>query len=113
MLYNDRTGQVKFIDVHRSRLGDYLQDVSVFLLSMERRPDLSAAIREDVAQVNAMVEGFAREFASEHADAAFERRLALSLARSCITSVRVVIEPTHAAALLRRGVSLLRQAAQP
>jgi len=113
VLYNDRTGQVKFIDVHRSRLGDYLQDISVFLLSMVRRPDLSATRRDDIARVNQMVEEFAREFATERADAAFEPRFALSLARSCITSVRVVIEAGHAAALLRRGVRLLRQAAQP
>lgn len=85
----------------------------MFLLSMVRRPDLSATLRDDIARVNQMVEEFAREFATERADAAFEPRLALSLARSCITSVRVVIEAVHAAALLRRGVRLLRQAAQP
>jgi len=109
VLYSERTNQIKFIDVHRSRLGDYLQDVSVFMLSMDRRPDLSSAIREDVAAVNALVEAFAREFAAAYADTAFERRLLLSLARSCITSVRVVIDPGHAETLLRRGVALLRQ----
>ena len=46
VLYHEPTGQVKFIDVHRSRLGDYLQDISVFLLSMERRPDVSPGLRE-------------------------------------------------------------------
>ena len=112
VLYSDRTGQIKFIDVHRSRLGDYLQDVSVFLLSMDRRPDLAPAVREDVAAVNALVEGFARGFAVEHGDAAFERRLLLSLARSCITSVRVVTDPGHAEALLHRGVAVLQRAVE-
>ncbi len=110
VLYNERTGQIKFIDVHRSRLGDYLQDVSVFVLSMERRPDLAPAVREDVAAIDAAVERFAREFGAAHGDRAFERRLLLSIARSCVTSVRVVIDPDHAEGLLRRGVALLQQA---
>lgn len=107
VLYHGPTGRVKFIDVHRSRLGDYLQDVSVFLLSMERRPQAAGALHDDFAAINELVESFARRFAAEHGDAAFERRLNLALARSCITSSRVVADPAHAERLLRRGLGLL------
>lgn len=113
VLYHEPTGQVKFIDVHRSRLGDFLQDISVFVLSMERRPGLPAALRSDVAAINEQVEGFARRFAAEYGDNAFERRWHLSLARSSITSSRVVTDRTHAERLLRQGLSMLSLAAGP
>lgn len=113
VLYHERTGQVKFIDVHRSRLGDYLQDISVFLLSMERRPGIAGPVADDVAAINELVEGFARRFGAEHGDAAFERRLHLSLARSCITSCRVVADPAHSERLLRRGLGLLSRVTDP
>jgi len=113
VLYNEAAGQVKFIDVHRSRLGDYLQDVGVFLLSMERRPNLPGPLLADIGAVNRLVEDFARGFAAEIGDPAFERRLHLSLARSCITSCRVVADVAHAERLLRRGLSLLARAASP
>lgn len=113
VLYHAPTGQVKFIDVHRSRLGDYLQDIGVFLLSMERRPDASPGLREDFAAINELIESFARRFAAEHGDAAFQRRLDLSLSRSYITSSRVVADTAHAERLLRRGLCLLSLAVGP
>jgi phosphate transport system regulatory protein PhoU len=113
VLYHEPTGQVKFIDVHRSRLGDYLQDIGVFMLSMERRPGTAQALHDDFAAVNELVEGFARRFAAEHGDTAFERRLHLSLARSCITSCRVVADSAQSERLLRRGLSLLALVAAP
>ena len=113
VLYHEPTGQVKFIDVHRSRLGDYLQDIGVFVMSMERRPGQTPALLDDFAAINQVVEGFARRFAAEHGDAAFDRRLHLSLARSCITSCRVVADAAQAERLLRRGLSLLSLVADP
>lgn len=113
VLYREPTGQVKFIDVHRSRLGDYLQDVGVFLLSMDRRPGQTAELLGDFAAINQVVEGFARRFAAEHGDAAFDRRLHLSLARSCITSCRVVADAPQSEHLLRRGLSLLSLVTDP
>jgi phosphate transport system regulatory protein PhoU len=107
VLYNEGACQVKFIDVHRSRLGDYLQDIGVFLLSMERRADVPDPVRGDIAAANRAVEDYARGFAAELGDAAFDRRLNLSLARSCITSSRVVADTAHAEQLFRRGLALL------
>ena len=107
VIYNPDTNELKFIDVHRSQLGDYLQDIGVFLLSMTRRPDLTRAAEVDVEAINATIEEFAREFGGRRGDRELERRLKLSLARSCLTSLRVVIDPTLAARLLRRGMVLL------
>jgi len=107
VIYNPETNQLKFIDVHRSQLGDYLQDIGVFLLSMMRRPDLPKAVEADVEAVNTVVEDFARVFGWGRDDNGFERRLRLSLARSCLTSLRVVIDPAAAGRLLRRGMLLL------
>lgn len=113
VIYHEPTDQLKFIDVHRSHHGDYLQDVSVFLLSMQRRPGLSPAVQGDVQAVNEFVESFARAFAEQHGDRAFAQRLKISLARSCITSSRIVVDPLLAARLLRRGVDLLRELTDP
>ena len=107
VIYNVETEQIKFIDVHRSKPGDYAQDIGVFLLSMVRRPDLTAAAEADVHAVNEVVEDFARSFARRRNDLAFDRRLKLSLARSCLTSIRVIIDPSMAERLLRRGMTLL------
>lgn len=107
MIYNPETEQIKFIDVHRSKPGDYVQDVGVFLLSMVRRSDLGGPVEGDVQAINAAVEDFARSFARRRNDIAFDRRLKLSLARSCLTSIRIVIDPALAERLLRRGMTLL------
>jgi phosphate uptake regulator/aminoglycoside phosphotransferase (APT) family kinase protein len=107
VIYNPETEQIKFIDVHRSKPGDYLQDLGVFLLSMVRRPDLTGAIEADVQAVNGVVEEFARAFARRRKDLTFTRRLKLSLARSCLSSIRIVIDPAMAERLLRRGMTLL------
>jgi aminoglycoside phosphotransferase (APT) family kinase protein len=107
IVYNAEGEQIKFIDVHRSRPGDYVQDVGVFLLSMVRRPDLTPATEADVAAINEAVEEFARGFARRRGDSSFRRRLKLSLAHSCLTSMRVTIDPAKADRLLHRGVTLL------
>ena len=107
IVFNAESEQIKFIDVHRSRPGDYVQDVGVFLLSIVRRPDLTPAIEADMAVINEAVEEFARGFARRRGDRCFPRRLKLSLARSCLTSMRVTIDPTKAERLLHKGMTLL------
>jgi phosphate transport system regulatory protein PhoU len=107
VVYNAESEQIKFIDVHRSRPGDYVQDVGVFLLAVVRRPDLTPAMESDVAAINEAVEEFACGFARRRGDTSFSRRLKLSLARSCLTSMRVTIDPAKADQLLHRGMILL------
>lgn len=71
VIYNPEADQIKFIDEHRSQLGDYLQDIGVFLLSMVRRPDLTKALEADVEAINAVVEDFARAFGWGRGDHGF------------------------------------------
>ena len=113
VVYDQSADQIKFVDVHRSQHGDYLQDVSIFLVSMMRRTDLSEEARHDIAGVNALVADFARDFALEHGDDGFDDRLLISLARAHLTSARVVVEPAQAEALFRTGMELLAEVARP
>lgn len=106
-VYQEETGEIKFVDVHRSQPGDYLQDIGVFLVSMERRPELMGAARRDVEAVNFLMSQFARRFGEQHHDAVFERRLSLSLARAYITSGRVIVDGAMAETLMMRGISIL------
>ncbi len=107
VVFDQAADQIKFVDVHRSRHGDYLQDVSIFLVSMMRRPDLTEVARLDIAAINSIVAEFARDFANEHTDVGFEDRMLISLARAHLTSARVVVEPAQAEALFRTGMELL------
>jgi phosphate transport system regulatory protein PhoU len=110
VVYNRRDGALKFIDIHRSHLGDFLEDVSVFLVGMKREPELSNGRRAALKKVEGLVVEAAREFAAEHGDAAFERRLLLGLGRSYITSARIILQPAHAEWLFKQGRVCLQKA---
>ncbi len=103
VVYNPDDGGLKFIDIHRSRLGDYLQDFTVFLVGLRRQPDLPAPTRRRLQRIEAMIMAFLREFAEQHEDRAWERRLRLGLGRAYITSARVILHPAHSEWLFRQG----------
>ncbi len=88
ILFDHATQAVRFIDLHRSRDFDPVQDVSVFMVSNYRIPVFEPALRERLLRVMRDFFVFARDFAAAHGDAAFEARLALALARSFYTSTR-------------------------
>lgn len=98
----------QFIDIARSGWGDYLQDVSVFLVSNTRRPYPPEQAAE-LAQVNRVVAGLARKFGREYGDAHLQTRLRLGLARSYLTSARLWPEADWANRLYQRGRKLLQQ----
>jgi len=102
-------GSIRFIDVHRSRNGDYLADVGVFLVSTVRQPHLQGGICEDMEAVRQLVTRRVADFAQEIGDAHFGERLTCSLARSYITSARVIVDEPHARWLFEQGLSLLRK----
>jgi phosphate uptake regulator/aminoglycoside phosphotransferase (APT) family kinase protein len=102
-------GQIKFIDVHRSNYGDYLCDVGVFMISTIRHAPRDAAVMKDMERIRAIIREFIGNFAKEHGDCAFESRLQLSLARSYITSARVVIDEKQARSLFETGLGLLKK----
>src|SRR5262245_60172380 len=63
VIYDAGKDRVHFVDVHRSGPGDYLQDVSVFVVSNLRSPIQAPRVLAELARVNALVVEFAAEFA--------------------------------------------------
>jgi hypothetical protein len=103
VVYNRRDGDLKFIDIHRSRYGDYLQDVTVFLVGLKREPEATPTTRRRLKRIESLVLADVRRFAQAHGDSGFEARLLLGMARSYLTSARIVLQPAHAEWLFREG----------
>jgi phosphate uptake regulator/aminoglycoside phosphotransferase (APT) family kinase protein len=109
VIYDGRLDSVRFIDVHRSGAGDYLQDIGVFLVSNLRNPLEDATLIAELERVNRLVTDFAAEFARLVGDDHFQARLLLSQARSLITSARLVTDGDFARGLYLRGVRYLEK----
>jgi len=110
VVYDAETDRVHFIDVHRSRQGDYLQDIGVLLVSNVRNPIEDERVAGDLARLNELIREFAVEFSRLIGDDHFETRLTLSQARSFITSGRVVADFEFARSIFLQGVHLLERA---
>jgi hypothetical protein len=67
-------------------------------------------IMDEMERLNGMVDDFAREFSRLVGDTHFDARLALSQARSLITSSRLVTDPEFARGMFLRGVRSLERA---
>ncbi len=102
--------RIHFIDLHRSRYMDYVQDVSVFMVSNYRLQVQDAPIRRRVAMVAQDFHKMASKFARSQGDRNFEYRLALGLARSFATSTRFVFDKAHARRMMIRSRFLLERA---
>ena len=109
VVYNHEAQRIHYIDLHRSVDADYLQDVSVFLVSNFRLPIFGHEARERIEYVISEFLKFARAFARRHGDTTFEARLCLGLARSFITSTRFELNKRFAKDMLLRGVYLLEK----
>lgn len=107
ILYNAAADRVHFIDTHRSRPLDYVQDVSVFCLSNYRLPVFAARTRQTLEAVMQRMLRFARAFAHAQNDATFEARLALGLVRSFVTSTRFELNTRFARGMHQRATILL------
>jgi phosphate uptake regulator/aminoglycoside phosphotransferase len=99
--------RVHFIDLHRSKMGDYLQDVSVFLVSNHRLQVFDEPIRQRIRDVILSFHDFARDKGAQLGDTTFAPRLALGLARSFATSTRFVLDPEFAKSMFLRARYLL------
>lgn len=110
ILYDERLRQIHFIDVHRSGLGDYAQDIGVLLVSNLRNPIGDSRIAADLDRLNGLIADFARDFARIVGDEHFDTRLVLSQARSLLTSSRLVTDPEFARSIYLQGVHWLEQA---
>ncbi|WP_243439250.1 PhoU domain-containing protein [Fundidesulfovibrio soli] len=108
IVYNHEEQRIHYIDLHRSKDQDYVQDVSVFLISNFRLPVLDLRLRERLDRVMREFLHFTRAFAAEFGDDTFEARLALGLVRSFITSSRFEFNQRFAKEMYHRGVFLMQ-----
>ncbi len=107
VIFDAENGRVHFIDVNRSRRGDYVQDVSVFLVSNFRLPVFDPAIRNRLEKTMGAFLAFARDFARRRDDVTFQARLTLGLVRSLVTSTRFTLDAELARAMILRAQYLL------
>ncbi len=109
IIYDPVTKRINFIDLHRSRYMDYVQDVSVFMVSNYRLQVLDTLLRHRIMVLVHSFYRFARKFAKKNGDDTFELRLALGLARSFATSTRFILDKSLARAMILRSRYLLER----
>jgi aminoglycoside phosphotransferase (APT) family kinase protein len=109
IIYDPLEKKINFIDLHRSRHMDYVQDVSVFMVSNYRLQVFDAQLRKRIMLLTHDFYRFAAAFAKKHSDSTFELRLALGLARSFATSTRFILDKSLARAMFLRARYLLEQ----
>lgn len=112
VIYVAQRDRVHFIDVHRSRSGDYVQDIGVFLVSNLRSPIQDDGHAAHLERLNDMVVRFAAEFAALVGDDHFQTRLTLAQARSFVTSARLITDFDFARGIFLRGIRLLEAVAR-
>ena len=96
IIYDAQENKVNFIDLHRSRYMDYVQDISVFMVSHYRLQSLSPGLRKRILQTCSDFYLFSVNYARSKKDDSFKLRLALALARSFLTSTRFILDKTLA-----------------
>ncbi len=102
-------GSVHLIDVYRSKMSDYVQDISVGLISLFRMPVFQAELREKLNHGIKILYRFASEFAQRRNDTTFDARIALALARSFMTSTRFELNPVFAGEMFFRSTFLMEK----
>lgn len=110
VIYDPTEKKVHFIDLHRSRYMDYVQDVSVFMVSNYRLQIQDTPVRRRLARVACDFHDVAAKFAGSQKDKTYEYRLALGLARSFASSTRFVFDKSHARRMFIRARYLMELA---
>lgn len=108
VLVNLDKKRLRFIDLHRARGGDYLQDVSVFMVSNFRLPTFDPAIRRRIEWACYQIQSKAQAFGAKYGDHSMSARLALGVARSFLTSTRFELRPALSDQMFQRSVYLIR-----
>lgn len=109
ILYHAEQDSISFVDLHRSEYADYVQDLSVLMVSYYRMMNFDPDVRKRIAHAMERIYQFGADYADQIGDADYALRMALGLARSFLTSTRFVLDPTHAKAMHFRGRYLLEQ----
>jgi len=107
IIYDPLERKINFIDLHRSDYMDYVQDISVFMVSNYRLRVVDPKIRRRIGNISCRFYDFTAAYAKKTGDSTFELRLALGLARSFATSTRFVVDKTLASAMWLRARYLL------
>jgi phosphate uptake regulator/aminoglycoside phosphotransferase len=107
VIFNKWENRIFFVDLYRSEQSDYVQDLSVFMVSGFRLPVFDANLRGRINQANLELLEFFRRFAARHDDRDFEARLGLGLARSFMTSTRFELNRDFSEAMFMRSVYLM------
>ncbi|MEF3698541.1 PhoU domain-containing protein [Desulfolutivibrio sp.] len=107
IIYEHTEQRIHYIDLHRSKDTDYIQDVSVFLVSNFRLPIMDQNMRQRPNQVIARFLDFSRDYARAHDDDTFDARLTLGLIRSFLTSTRFEFNREFAKDMFLRCVYLM------
>jgi phosphate uptake regulator/aminoglycoside phosphotransferase len=107
VIYDPLDKRINFIDLHRSDYMDYVQDVSVFMVSNYRLHVLDRPLRRRIHRVARDFCAMARRFAHKSGDTTFEIRLALALARSFASSTRFILDASLADGMFLRARYLL------
>ncbi|MCP4766907.1 MAG: phosphotransferase [Gammaproteobacteria bacterium] len=110
IIYDPMEKRINFIDLHRSSYMDYVQDVSVFMVSNYRLQILEARSRARILSIARKFHRFAANFARDAGDDTYEIRLAFGLARSFATSTRFVLDKSLARAMYLRARYLIERA---
>ncbi len=109
ILFNRNAQTVHFIDLYRSDDQDYVQDLSVFLVSNFRQPVFDVSIRDRINQTINYFYNFGLSISNKWDDSTFQARLALGLARSLFTSTRFEVDIEFAEAMKIRAIYLLEK----
>jgi len=112
ILFDPQHNQINFIDLHRATQMDFVQDVSVFMVSNYRLQVFAPRVRRRIRKQVKEIYTTARKFAELHHDTTFELRLALGLVRSFATSTRFISDPSLAQRMFLRAHYLLEQITQ-
>ncbi len=107
IIYDANEKKINFIDLHRSQYMDYIQDISVFMVSNYRLQVLDRPLRRRILETALIFYSLTKKYAKKRGDSTFEIRLALGLARSFITSTRFILDKTLAEAMYLRSRYLL------
>lgn len=112
LIFDAAKQRIYFIDLHRACYSDYVQDLSVLMVSIYRLPILDKAPRAELMRLIATIYRFAKRFARQQQDTGFDARLAIALGRSFTTSTRFIYDRQFASALALRASYLLETIAR-
>jgi len=109
IIYDPVEKKINFIDLHRSTYMDYVQDISVFMVSNYRLHVLDKELRRRILGQSCSMYDFSAAYAKKIGDKTFNLRLALGLARSFATSTRFVLDKKLARAMWFRSRYLIER----